>query len=376
MLTYTRISSSMRKEVEMCAYVCECDMIYNTPNSSAKHSLVRHKKEEMEYLQNHVLKAVSSIQDILHVITTLFECVKKESDGMISNIKELREETYDITSDLHDDITILQKKIDSLNIEIDNINKYADSNGLIISGNIIPLGTATENCKDIVLNLFCRHLNINLNEEELTDVYRIGKIPANGVDNREIFFNTSRKQLSYRIFQASCDLNPPFYINYYSEHTRRKIDYIICQLKTKFPEKIMGFHSYNNETCILYNICDYSTNNISTFEWIETKNQTIGEPKNQIMDETWNRRVHVSIKTMPDLERFVTLYHNAPIYNKTSIHFKTYDNSSNTINSYDEDQNINMNETGHGILYVSIKTLSDLENFVSMYLNTTITSYI
>ena len=330
----------------------------------------------MEYLQNHVLKAVSSIQDILHVITSLFECVKKESDAMILNIKDLREETYDITSDLHDDITILQKKIESLNIEIDNINKYADSNGLIISGNIIPLGTATENCKDIVLNLFCRHLNINLNEDELTDVYRIGKIPANGVDNREIFFNTSRKQLSYRIFQASCDLNPPFYINYYSEDSRRKIDYIICQLKSNFPEKIMGFHSYNNETCILYNICDYSTNIISTFEWIETENQTIDESKNQIMDETENRRVHVSIKTRADLERFVTLYHNTPIYNKTSIHFKTYDHSSNAINTFDEEQNVNMNETGHGLLYVSIKTLSDLENFVSMYLNTTLTSYI
>ena len=351
-------------------------LIYNTATSPASHSLLRHNKEKMDYLQNHVLKAVSSIQDILQMITSLFECVKKESDDMISNIKDLREETYDLTSDLREDIPTLQKKVDSLNLEYNNNNQYEDGNGLIISGNIVPHGTPTENCKDIVLNLFWHHLNINLNEDELTNVHRIGEIPANGVDDRKIFFKPTRKQLSYRIFHASCDLNPPFYVNYYSVYSRKKIDYIIRKLKINFPEKIIGYHSYDSESCILFNICDYSTNLTSTFEWIETENQTMGEPKNQIMDETENRIIHVSIKTFADLERFTTMYHNTPIYNKTCIHYKTYDHSSNAINTFDEVQNEITNETEHGIIYVSIKTLSDLENFVSTYLNSTIASYI
>ena len=102
----------------VCVCVCVCVLIYNTAKSPASHSLQRHKKDKMEYLQNHVLKAVSSIQDILQMITSLFECVKKESDDMISNIKDLREETYDITSDLREDITTLQKKVDSLTSSI------------------------------------------------------------------------------------------------------------------------------------------------------------------------------------------------------------------------------------------------------------------
>ena len=336
----------------------------------------------MNAIQNQILRIISctyqnkDTEEVVQVITSLFECLKNENNDLISNIKDLREEVNDLISDLKDDISTIQKEVDSLKVEIDNINQYEDGNGLVISGDIIPHSTPTENCKEIVLNLFWHHLNINLGDDEISFAHRIGEKTNNAIDNRKIFIKPSRKQLSYRIFQASCDLNPPFYINYYSDHTRRKIDYIIRQLKTKFPEKIMGYHSYNNETCILFNICDYSTNLTSTFDWIETENQTMGEPKNQNMDETENRRIHVSIKTIADLERFITMYHSTPIYNKTSIHFKTYDHSTNAKNTFDDEENENTHETEHGLVYVSIKTLSDLEVFMSIYLNTTITSYI
>ena len=41
--------------------------------------------------------SVSSIQDIVQIISSLSECVKKVSDDMISNIKDLRGETHDLT---------------------------------------------------------------------------------------------------------------------------------------------------------------------------------------------------------------------------------------------------------------------------------------
>ena len=41
---------------------------------------------------------------------------------MISDIKDIREETNYLISDLMVDISTLEKKVDSLNIEIDNIN--------------------------------------------------------------------------------------------------------------------------------------------------------------------------------------------------------------------------------------------------------------
>ena len=69
---------------------------------------------------------------------------------------------YDITSDIKEDISTLQKKVDTLNDEFVNINQYEHGDGIVISGDIIPYDTATENCKDIILNLFWHHLNMNL----------------------------------------------------------------------------------------------------------------------------------------------------------------------------------------------------------------------
>ena len=64
---------------------------------------------------------MSSIQDILQIITSIFECVKKENDDMILNIEDLSENTYTLTFDLKEDISTLQKKVVSLNLEFDYI---------------------------------------------------------------------------------------------------------------------------------------------------------------------------------------------------------------------------------------------------------------
>ena len=73
---------------------------------------------------------------------------------MISDIKDLRESTYDLFSDLKVDISTLEEKVDSLNVQIHNINQYEHGDELVVSRDINPHGSPTENCKDIVLNLF------------------------------------------------------------------------------------------------------------------------------------------------------------------------------------------------------------------------------
>ena len=257
----------------------------------------------MEAIRNQVVEIISNIhqnrdiEEIAPKLTSLLECVKNESDDMISDIKDLRYEVNDLISDLKDDISTLQKKIDSLNVEIDNNNQYEHGDGLVISGDIIPHGTANENCKDIVLNLFWHHLNINLGEDELSISHRIGEKPINGVDNRKIFLKPTKKELTHRIFYATCELNPPFYINHYIIHTRRKIDYIIRQLKINYPNKIIRHYSCNNGTCILYNTRDITSNDINSPSMMETDNRTI----------------HITIKTLGDLEKFISLYLNSTI---------------------------------------------------------------
>ena len=62
---------------------------------------------------------------------------------MISNIKVLKEETHDLTSDLKEVISTLQKKVDRLNVELDDIQQYEHRDELVISGDIVPYGTPT-----------------------------------------------------------------------------------------------------------------------------------------------------------------------------------------------------------------------------------------
>ena len=127
------------------------------------------------------------MQEIVQAITILFECLKQENKYMNSDLKDLREESYDLTSDIKINISTLQKNVYSLNLEID-INQYEYGDDLVISGDIIPHGTPTENCKDILLKLIWHHLNMNLCEDELIISHRIGEKPINGVDNRKYFF--------------------------------------------------------------------------------------------------------------------------------------------------------------------------------------------
>ena len=70
------------------------------------------------------MEIISSMQEIFQVIFSLFDCVKKRNNVMISYIKDLREENNDLISVLKVDILTLEKKVDCLNVnvELDNIN--------------------------------------------------------------------------------------------------------------------------------------------------------------------------------------------------------------------------------------------------------------
>ena len=51
------------------------------------------------------------MEEIIQVITSLFQCVKNENNDMISETKDLREETIDLISESKDDISTLEKKL-------------------------------------------------------------------------------------------------------------------------------------------------------------------------------------------------------------------------------------------------------------------------
>ena len=152
--------------------------------------------------------------------------------------------------------------------------------GQLSQDDIIPHGNPTEKCKDFFLNLFWQHFNMNLGENEISIFHHIREKPVNDIDNREIFLKPTRKQLILTNLYGTCELNPPFYENYYLIHTRSKIDYISHRLKINCLNKIKRHHSYNNETCIFYNTRDYTSDTTKRESYQPCHYQNISRFKN------------------------------------------------------------------------------------------------
>ena len=78
--------------------------------------------------------------------------------------------------------------------------------------------------------------------------------------------------------------------------------YIIRQLKINYPNKIKGYHSYNNETSVLCNTDNYASKDTSIPSLVETENKTEKKENKTIL-----------IRTLADLERCMSVYLNITI---------------------------------------------------------------
>ena len=96
------------------------------------------------------------MQKIVQVITSLFECVKKENNDIISNIKDLREETNKwFNFWLKGRCFNFRKKVNCQQVSlIPNINQYGHGDELVISRYIIPHGSPTQNVGKLFLTFF------------------------------------------------------------------------------------------------------------------------------------------------------------------------------------------------------------------------------
>ena len=67
----------------------------NYHGSTSSHSLWRYNQDKIDFVRDHILKIVSGMQEIDHI--PLFEGVRKENHDIISNMKDLREETLTVS---------------------------------------------------------------------------------------------------------------------------------------------------------------------------------------------------------------------------------------------------------------------------------------
>ena len=117
----------------------------------------------------------------------------------------------------------------------------------MLSGASVPVAVQGENCKTIIRNLFREHLQLNLNETDVSTAHRIGRKQPGSVDKRNIIMKLCRRDLVRDIYAACKNMKPPFFINDSLTPLRSKISFVLRQLKKKFPAKVKGCRSYDGK---------------------------------------------------------------------------------------------------------------------------------
>ena len=109
-------------------------------------------------------------------------------------------------------IELLEKRIGHLEDKLDAQDNYSRRDTLVVFGNI-PEFTVGENSSQIVQNLICTKLEVDVGSEDISVAHRLGKKPIEGVDRRSIIFKLCRREMKSNILRACRSKKPPFYIN-------------------------------------------------------------------------------------------------------------------------------------------------------------------
>ena len=164
---------------------------------------------------------------------------------IMSFFSELLQAKDSRVSELEDQVTSLEKKVEKLESSVDEASQYERRDTIVISGQSIPIVNQGENCKTIVRNLFRQHLNMNIDENDISTAHRIGRQQTGTTDKRNIIVKLCRRDLVHDIYASCKAVKPPFYVNDSLTPIRNKICYMLRQLKKKFPGKVKGCTSFN-----------------------------------------------------------------------------------------------------------------------------------
>ena len=210
-------------------------------------------------------KLTAETKEIFTLLVTLFTTLQSTQESslqeILNKIERNNNEQNSKISDLQARITSLEERLEtvstthsrttrSLQSDIDNNDQYERRDTLILSGPQVPEATAEENPKQIIHELFRRHLNLQIDPSNISIAHRLGRKPSSSPDKRNIIFKLCRRDTvtdimhSCRLFR-NMDGPQPFYVNASLTPLRNKIFYALRMLKKKFPHKISSCSSQN-----------------------------------------------------------------------------------------------------------------------------------
>ena len=166
-----------------------------------------------------------------------------------SEFTELLTAKNDEISALKTKVAVLEDKVVKLETSIDDNDAYERKDTVIFSGSSIPAGEVGENCGEVIRSVARESLRIEMSLSEISVAHRLGRKPQNQTpDNRPIIVKLCRRDMKTSLISASRKLrSSTLYINENLTAPRRKILYILRQLKKDHPDLIVGCGSYDGK---------------------------------------------------------------------------------------------------------------------------------
>ena len=173
-----------------------------------------------------------------------------------SQISSLRNEFTNLLTSKNEEISglknrvgELEDKIVRLEASIDDNDAYERRDTVILSGSSVPTGETGENCGEVVRRVVKESLKIEMAPTEISVAHRIGrKSQAQSPDNRPIIVKLCRRDMKTSLITASRKLrSSTLYVNENLTAPRRKILYILRQLRKDHPGLIVGCSSYDGK---------------------------------------------------------------------------------------------------------------------------------
>jgi len=172
---------------------------------------------------------------IVSAIVDYFEDLLEKKEAEITKLKSLCNQ--------------LDERVMRLEEQIDDGLARESKDVLIISGNV-PQATEDEDCKEVILELLSRKLQHRTKPNDILYARRIGTVPDRNSDVRSILFKLANFSDKSAVLKACRKCKPDIFINESLTPTRRRIMFVLRNVKKKFPGKISSCRSFGGNVTV------------------------------------------------------------------------------------------------------------------------------
>lgn len=176
--------------------------------------------------------------NIMDLISSDIAALSQEGKVIVSTIVKavsiLSQEKDNEIAKLHDKVSSLQKTVNKLEEQLDDVEQYERRDTLIISGPALPCEQNLENPASLVVTTIKEHLHINLNQADINIAHRLG--PKRQNKDRPLIVKLLNRSKKSEIMDACVTVKPSLYVNESLTPKRRIIFNTIWAIRKKNRE--------------------------------------------------------------------------------------------------------------------------------------------